>query len=100
MQICNLQPIVPYGSNCYLISLDDKYVIIDPSADYSEAVKWYRKAAEQGNKQAQYNLGVCYESGRGVPQDYSEAVKWYRKAAEQGVDYAKEQLQKLQEMGY
>ena len=39
MQICNLQPIVPYGSNCYLISLDDKYVIIDPSADYSEAVK-------------------------------------------------------------
>ena len=52
--------------------------------DYSEAVKWYRKAAEQGDATAQYNLGVCYEKGRGVPQDYSEAVKWYRKAAEQG----------------
>ena len=68
--------------------------------DYSEAVKWYRKATEQGNMYAQYNLGVCYENGRGVPKDYSEAVKWYRKAAEQGDEDAKEQLQKLQEMGY
>ena len=39
MQICNLEPIVPYGSNCYLISLDDKYIVIDPSADYFEAVR-------------------------------------------------------------
>ena len=52
--------------------------------DYSEAVKWYRKAAEQGYAQGQSNLGFMYEKGRGVTQDYSEAVKWYRKAAEQG----------------
>ncbi len=32
---------------------------------------------------AQYNLGVCYEFGRGVGQNYIEAAKWYRKAAEQ-----------------
>ena len=70
------------------------------SQDYSEAVKWFRKAAEQGYTFAQNYLGVCYEDGLGVPQDYSEAVKWYRKAAEQGDGYAKEQLQKLQEMGY
>ena len=52
--------------------------------NYTEAVKWYRKAAEQGHAGAQNNLGVCYENGYGVTKDYYEAVKWYRKAAEQG----------------
>lgn len=52
--------------------------------NYYEAVKWYRKAAEQGYAFAQNNLGICYENGRGVTQDYNEAVKWFRKAAEQG----------------
>ena len=53
--------------------------------DYAEAVKWYRLAAEQGDADAQYNLGLMYDNGNGVPQDYKEAVKWYRLAAEQGV---------------
>jgi tetratricopeptide (TPR) repeat protein len=51
--------------------------------DYAEAVKWYRKAAEQGHARAQNNLGGCYRTGQGVTQDDTEAVKWYRKAAEQ-----------------
>ena len=51
---------------------------------YTEAVKWYRKAADQGNAKAQHNLGVMYYNGMGVAQDYTEAVKWYRKAAEIG----------------
>ena len=55
------------------------------SQDYAEAAKWYRKAAEQGNSDAQFKLGVMYDNGKGVPQDYVEAAKWYRKAAEQGV---------------
>jgi len=50
----------------------------------SEAVKWYRKAAEQGHARAQFNLGVMYDKGTGVPENDSEAIKWYRKAAEQG----------------
>ena len=49
-----------------------------------EAVKWYRKAAEQGDANAQNSLGVMYYKGEGVPRDHQEAVKWYRKAAEQG----------------
>ena len=53
--------------------------------DYKEAIKWYRLAAEQGNANAQYNLGLMYDNGEGVPQDYKEAVKWYRLAAEQGM---------------
>jgi TPR repeat protein len=52
--------------------------------NYTEAVKWYRKAAEKGYADAQFSLGQCYRRGEGVPQDYAEAVKWYRKAAEQG----------------
>ena len=52
--------------------------------DYAEAMKWYRKAADQGHAMAQFNLGLMYYYGRGVPQDYAEAMKWYRKAADQG----------------
>jgi TPR repeat protein len=51
--------------------------------DETEAVKWYRKAAEQNVADAQYNLGVCYAIGQGVTEDDAEAVKWFRKAAEQ-----------------
>ena len=43
-----------------------------------------RKAAEQGNAEAQFNLGGMYANGLGVPEDQAEAAKWYRKAAEQG----------------
>ena len=51
--------------------------------DEVEAVKWYRKAAEQNDAEAQFNLGVCYANGQGVAKNEAEAVKWYRKAAEQ-----------------
>ena len=51
--------------------------------DEVEAVKWFRKAADQNLTEAQDDLGFCYETGRGVAQDYVEAVKWLRQAAEQ-----------------
>ena len=57
--------------------------------NYTEAFKWYQKAAEQGDADAQCNLGRCYEYGNGIDQNYTEAVKWYKKAAEQG--YARAQ---------
>ena len=44
--------------------------------DYTQAAEWYRKAAEQGLDNAQYNLGVLYNDGQGVPQDYAEAYFW------------------------
>ncbi len=53
--------------------------------DYATAILEFRPLAEQGNAIAQYNLGLMYGKGQGVPQDYAEAVQWYRKAAEQGV---------------
>ncbi len=51
---------------------------------YAEAVRWWRRAAEQGNANAQSRLGILYDMGQGVPQDYAEAVRWWRRAAEQG----------------
>lgn len=57
-----------------------------------EALKWFKKAAEQGYADAQYNLGYCYLTGQGVSQDYSKAVMWYRKAAENGLAYAQYSL--------
>ena len=59
---------------------------------YGDAVKWFRKAAEQGVAEAQFSLGWMYRYGRGVPQDDGEAAKWYRKAAEQGVAAAQVSL--------
>jgi TPR repeat protein len=55
-------------------------------------VKWYRKAADQGDADAQFNLGAGYDNGQGVPQDYAEALKWYRLAADQGVASAQYNL--------
>lgn len=52
--------------------------------DDTEAAKWWRKAAEQGQAWAQHALGVMHAFGRGVSQDHDEAVMWWHKAAEQG----------------
>ena len=52
--------------------------------EYKEAVRWYRAAAEQGDRDAQFSLGFMYDEGRGVTQDYKEAVRWFQAAAEQG----------------
>jgi len=45
-----------------------------PEAD-TEAVKWYREAAEQGHAMGQLNLGVMYLHGDGVPKDYLKAYE-------------------------
>ena len=66
---------------------------------YSKAVELFRRAAKQGNKEAQYNLGQCYKNGRGVEQDYSKAAEWYRKAADQGDEDAQYILGQYYEIG-
>ena len=48
-----------------------------------EAVKWYRKAAEQNHASAQYNLGWMYANGEGVGQDDDKAFEWWTLSAEQ-----------------
>ncbi|MEY2820448.1 MAG: hypothetical protein RL105_20, partial [Verrucomicrobiota bacterium] len=66
--------------------------------DEAEAVRWYRKAAEQGHAKAQYNLGVAYDEGRGVPKDYAEAYAWLNIASAAGLEDAKKGLSAVTEL--
>jgi hypothetical protein len=52
--------------------------------DYEKAFKEQQYLAEAGDIRAQYDLGVMYDTGQGVPQSDEEALKWYKLAAKQG----------------
>src|SRR6267143_2569067 len=52
--------------------------------DYATALREWRPLAEQGDVLAQYNLGILYFNGGGVPKDYQQALRWFRLAADQG----------------
>ena len=63
-------------------------------------MEWYRKAAEQGSTDAQFNLIIMYENGWGVDKNDSSAVQWYREAAEKGHDDAQFNLVMMYENGW
>ena len=67
--------------------------------NYGKSAEWYAKAAEQGNAEAQVNLGFAYEQGQGVKQDYGKAVGWYAKAAGQERVEAQFNLGRLYQQG-
>jgi TPR repeat protein len=52
--------------------------------DYATALREWQPLAEQGDALAQYQVGMMYHKGRGVPQDDVQARKWYGQAAAQG----------------
>ena len=52
--------------------------------NYELAFRSWTKAAEAGDRLAQFNLGTLYSRGEGVTKSIDKAVYWYRKAAEQG----------------
>lgn len=52
--------------------------------DYRTALKEWLPVAEQGDRRAQYQIGVLHYRGEGVPPDFAEAAKWFRRAAERG----------------
>lgn len=58
------------------------------ATDYTEALKWLRKAAEQGYALAQYSLVGVYGGGNGEPANDKEQMKWLLKAAEGGLAIA------------
>jgi len=56
-----------------------------PAKVYTDAeVNRLRPLADAGDGDAQFQLGLAFERGQGVPQDFAAAAVWYRKAAEQG----------------
>lgn len=69
----------------------------DKEQNYELAVEWFRKAAEKGQVNAQYNLGVKLEAGQGVAKDMQQATYWYKKAAAQGHTSAQYVLKQLSE---
>ena len=68
--------------------------------DYTTALIWYRKAADQGNAEAQNDIGWLYQYSLGVKQDYAEAAVWYRKAADHGNAKAQGNLGWLYQNGW
>lgn len=53
-------------------------------ADPAMAVKWFRRAAEQGDEKAQLWMAICSYYGLGTKRDYEAAANWTRLAADQG----------------
>jgi TPR repeat protein len=65
--------------------------------DYAEAAKWFRKAAKQGEANAQCTLGMMYIIAQGVAQDYIEAYKFLKLAADQNHENAMTTLKEIRE---
>ena len=68
-------------------------------ADYGTALREWEPLALDGDRVAQYNMGVLYDSGLGVPIDKTRAFEWYRKAAAQGFAQAQNNLGRMFYMG-
>ena len=72
------------GSGVAVAADFDKGINAYDSGDYKTALAEWTPLAEQGGSDAQYNLGVMYDFGDGVPENDKTAVKWYTLAAKQG----------------
>jgi|GEM_PF-5685070 len=63
--------------------------------DYQKAFEWTEKAARQGNRVGQHNLGLLYFAGEGVEKNYQMALKWFQKAADQGYEHSQNNLAEM-----
>ena len=75
-----------------------EYVAMD-RADYGTALKVWMNAAQEGDPDAQYYVGVLYEKGAEGQPNYTKAAEWYRQAADRGIRRAAINLGRLYEQG-
>jgi len=69
---------------------------VDPKANVEARVlKWHQELAEEGNAYGEYQMGLRYRDGNGVPRDPNRAREWLKKAADQGDTEAASMLAKL-----
>jgi TPR repeat protein len=68
--------------------------------DPARAALWYRRAAERGHTDAQYNLGFMYLRGEGLPCDHMEGLRWLHCAADQGDEQSLRLLADLYRNGH
>jgi len=80
-------------------SVKDQKIVREKHEVVKKDIEWYKKAAKQGNADAQNHLGVCYENGTGVDINLKTATEWYKKAADQGDTDAMNRLARLYEKG-
>lgn len=69
------------------------------SSNYSTALREWKLLANEGNRNAQYNLGQMYVKGQGVPLNYKTARKWFELAAKQGFAPAQHNMGVMYEYG-
>lgn len=74
-------------ARCYKLGINYLYGEYPCPEDYDEALRWFRKAAAEGDAAAEYMVGECHYYGHGTDEDILEALNWYRKAAEHGYVY-------------
>jgi len=67
----------------------------DVDVDIGTAAQWFEKAAERGVVDSQFNLGVLFESGQGLPKNPVDAFVWYSIAANQGDQFAEDRVEVL-----
>ncbi|MDE2165117.1 MAG: sel1 repeat family protein [Alphaproteobacteria bacterium] len=102
-----LEPLAQAGNSDAQVMLGDMYKNGDGvPTDYPKAFGWYQKAAQQGNVQAEADLGTAYfdrtsstHSDQDMNRDYLAAARWWRKAAEQGSATAQANLGIAYELG-
>lgn len=63
--------------------------------DYELSLRWFGRAAQEGNDIAMYNLGRMNEEGIGTPKNLNEARRWYQEAADRGNETARTRLRAL-----
>lgn len=95
--IAQTAPVARPASPAAQVRLGNDYL---DKKDYSSAMTWFRKAAEQGDPAAENNIGWLCENGWGVQQDYAEAMNWFRKAAGQGYAIAQTNIGFLYQRGW
>ena len=70
------------------------------AGEYQTAERIFMQFAKQGFADAQFNLALMYDNGKGVPQDYQTVLKWWTSAAEQGFAEAQYSLGLMYDNGH
>jgi len=84
--------LISFSSVAYSNDLQKAQNLVE-SGEHQKALKIYKNLAEEGNPQAQIQLGIMYKLGRGTSRDYVLAAKWFNVAAgkgySEGIEYKK-----------
>lgn len=80
-----------------LLCITPKVFAEDPTT--LQDIAALEQKANQGEEDAQYELGMLYKNGSGVQKDYMKAIEWLTKAADQGEDIAQKNLGEMYENG-